>query len=44
MILASDLNYINKEEHEEMKELLNKASNLLNSYCMVISNNNPLIR
>lgn len=44
IILANDLNYINKEEHEEMKELLNKASNLLNVYCLAISNNIPLIR
>ena len=36
IILVNDLKYINKEEFESMRELLNKSSNLLNKYCQAI--------
>lgn len=40
VILAKDIEYITLQEKELLIEILNKASYLLNNYCIAISNNN----
>jgi four helix bundle protein len=36
IILSKDLKYIDSEEHESLRDLLNHVSYLLNNYCNVI--------
>lgn len=41
-ILAKDLNYINEEEYEQMKNSILMTSRFLNAYCNGVINNNAM--
>ncbi|MBO7488805.1 MAG: four helix bundle protein [Bacteroidales bacterium] len=41
-ILAKDLNYINEEEYEQMKNSILMTSKFLNAYCNGVINNNAM--